>query len=156
MELKDLAGRHVFSGVDTTTIPNIDGYNKDVNCNVINFILDGVTYSVIGDADDGYRSSMKEIKVVNIDVKNQFQPVDVYCNYEGNGSNDILKIIAVQNNKLILEVGTDYSDVYYPNFVSSFMPENMPVNAALKAEIEERATINEPVVAQRPNWGTFE
>ena len=42
---------------------------------------------------------------------------------------DILELIDVVTGKLVLEVGTDYSDDYYPSFVANFNPEAMALNS---------------------------
>jgi len=55
MELKDLAGEHILTGVDFEN-ETIEKY-----CEAVNFILDNETYTAIQDPNDGYRSCMREI-----------------------------------------------------------------------------------------------
>ena len=123
MELKDLVGRHFLSGVD---------YEKEFNdddATVMNFILDGTTYTAgtFGRADDGYRSTMRDIQVSRVTIKNTFRPIEVYCWME----DDILNMKCAANGKLILSVGTDYSDNYYPSFVAYFRPEDIPIESSV-------------------------
>lgn len=126
MQLEDLIGLHHLSGVDFSSETAYDGV-----ANVINFVLDGVTYSAIEDPNDGYRSAMQELKVSDFVVTNVFTPVQVMCvkrigRYRDDY--DILDCYDTKNGKLILSVGTDHSDSYYPSFISDFSPENMSIN----------------------------
>lgn len=135
MELKDLVGVHILTGVDTRNIPIEDGdsskYFGVENSATINFVLDDTMYTVIEDPEDGYRSSMKEIIVSTGTIDNSFQPVAVFAvmrfsNYRN--SCEILDIYDLKSGKLILSAGTDRSDDYYPTFVYGWTPENMWIN----------------------------
>jgi len=126
MELKDLVGEHELTGVDR--------YNADVktwygsgfeSCEHLSFCLDGVTYTAIEDPSDGYRSCMRDLEVTDIELKNTFSPVRVIArigesDYEY--ESDILELISVANGGVILRVGTDNTDDYYPWFVCEFDP----------------------------------
>ena len=137
IELATLAGKHMLSGVDETSI-NVDRYDNGnfEDCNCINFILDGVTYSAIEDPNDGYRSSMDKLFVNAVSVKNCWSPIEVTAVHRNKGSwgdeDDVLELYDAVNGKLILEVGTSSIDDYYPSFVASFTPENMSINEGLK------------------------
>ena len=123
MELTDLVGEHTLTGVDTFFNVGADYWHQDAS--VIRFRLDGVVYVATEDPDDGYRSSLKEIIIQENDrVTNEFPPVKVV----GTMKHDILILKNVENGKVVLEVGTDNSDDYYPSFVSYFNPENMQGN----------------------------
>lgn len=130
VSLRDLVGLHMLSGVDfnTTHVDNIDRSEA----NVINFVLDGVTYSAIEDPNDGYRSSMEDIVVATATVTNTFAPVQVMCVIRENNGwreyHDLLDCYDVKNGKRVLSVGTDRNDSYYPSFVSDFTPGNMHIN----------------------------
>lgn len=122
MELKDLIGERVFSGIDFENGFE-EGEYKDSSC--VNFILDGKTYTVIEDPDDGYRSSMQDIIESDKTIKNLFpKPVRVVARMSDEFGEDILQLIDISNGKTVLEIGTDYSDHWYPCFVASFSPEN--------------------------------
>lgn len=131
MELNELVGEHELSGVDTSTESVKEEWGDGFeNCQAIRFRLDGITYMAIEDPDDGYRSSMGEIKPSGVEMKNVFPPVKVLCRMKPNDDqvNETLEIIDVVNGQTILEVGTDNMDDYYPWFVASFWPERMAVN----------------------------
>jgi len=87
-------------------------------------------YSAIEDASDGYRSSMSELRVTTVRATrkmNMFSP----CNVIGSmrvGDSWILDLEDVETKKIVLSVGTDQSDDWYPWFVSKFSPENMSSN----------------------------
>jgi len=128
MELKDLVGLHKLSGVDMLS-ENIketwgDGYEDS---QVVRFILDGVTYSAIENPEDGYRSTMREIKKDSGEVRNKFPEQEVFCVYDGDES-DLLRILNVNTSEEILVVGTDNIDDYYPGFIRYWNPENMDIN----------------------------
>lgn len=129
MELIDLIGEHVLTGVEFDTLP-------PTNCgdapNVIRFTLDGKTYEASEDPSDGYRSCMQDIKETDRAVAAQFQPCRVVARYldrEDGGECDILECLDVVTGKSVLRVGTDRTDDYYPSFVSWFAPEAMAANA---------------------------
>ena len=141
MQLKDLQGKHELTGVDFGSCQ--DCYGDYVNC--IWFVLGDETYMVSEDPEDGNRSAMKDIALVEKKVKNKFQPVsvtgvhivnlieDVY--YKRDECDDVLQLVDDHTEKIVLEVGTDYSDSYYPNFVCSFHPENMSINNQVSTKI---------------------
>lgn len=125
------------------------GHNRSAYgySNVINFVLDCITYTAIEDPDDGYRSSLDYITASDFEVDNRFSPVKVKCSYksidksfwsdESNLNVSLLQAVDkilfydIDTNKLILEVGTDNTDDYYPCFVGDFYIENLPQNAGL-------------------------
>ena len=156
MELKDLVGEHILSGVDMTSKPYwgyryqdcqvinfvLDGITysaiEDPDCQVIDFVLDGITYSAIEDLDDGYRTMMGEIKVITEPVvSNAFPGQEVVARmlpdskYE---KNEVLEIIDIRTGKTVLQVGTANTDDYYPYFVAEFTPENMFINKDVAKE----------------------
>lgn len=134
MQLEDLVGLHDLTGVDFSEEAFQQSWGADEQCNVINFVLDGVTYSAIEDPNDGYRSMMREVRVSDFKVSNMFLPVQVMCLKRSDSrygrSNDILDCYDTKNGKLVLAVGTDNSDDYYPTWTAEFTPENMHINDA--------------------------
>jgi hypothetical protein len=134
MELKDLVGQHELSGVDMVQIlADPDGYSSDPR-NCCRFILDGKTYTVTEDENDGYRSSMKDIVEGGEPVVNRFEPQKVLCHMQTEGrcssTDDILVMRDIVTGKDVLSVGTSDVDVYYPSFISDFNPEHMACNAS--------------------------
>lgn len=136
MELKDLIGKGVLDAVDFGTESRerwIEGEYED--CQVCRFRLNGTVYLAVEDPEDGYRSCMQEL-VVDNDAKlsNVFPMVEVVgvnrTKYEYGGTSDVLELIDTHTGKVVLEVGTENTDDYYPSFVASFHPENMSINQA--------------------------
>jgi hypothetical protein len=136
MELKDLVGEHVLTAVDNDTTVEIVGYSGEPrSANGMLFTLDGVTYRVIEDENDGYRSSAREIEVFTTSepLRNRFTGCRVVCRYidgqfENSPSNDLLELIDVVTGQTVLLVGTKDVDDYYPSYVANFTPENMASN----------------------------
>lgn len=131
MELKDLVGLHELSGVDTTTekVKQYDDIYEDVD--VIRFVLDDKTYKAIQDPDDGYRSYCSELEVCDEVVSNNFPPHKVMAKMKDNEPytvNDTIQFIDTVTGKLVLEVGTDNTDDYYPYCVMLWSPENLAIN----------------------------
>lgn len=133
VELKSLVGKHVLSGVDEVNrkMEIYEGEFEDCQC--INFVLDGITYTAIEDPSDGYRSALDSLIRSDDKVSNNFTPIEVTVSYvetsdEHSGVCDILEFRDTKNGKLVLEIGTDNVDDYYPVFVGSFIPENLSIN----------------------------
>ena len=133
MELKDLVGLHKLSGVDMNddkVKAEWGDYFED--CQVINFVLDRKTYTAIEDPSDGYRSSMREVKLSKVVIKNVFKPIRVFGVMRGEqnyNKNDVIDFYDAKTGKIVLSVGTADIDDYYPYFVAEFTPENMILNA---------------------------
>ena len=134
MELQDLVGRHVLTGVDMTRVLN---KNNSVSDNfkqhrVINFILDGITYSVVEKSSpDGYWSTLEEVKISNIPVKNTFEPVQVNGAMQPNTKsirNNIINFYDVKTGEDVLSVGAHDIDNKQSIFVAEYKPENMCIN----------------------------
>ncbi len=141
MELKDLVGEHLLTGVDFGVIPpNKKDYQYE-SSNTMTFVLDGRAYCAIEDPSDGYRSCLRDITEVPMEmVKNTFAPCKVLARHRTqgrySGTDDILECLDVVTGKTVLEVGTDNADDYYPSYVANFSPEHMAVNA-VAAPVEE-------------------
>jgi len=134
VDFDSLLGEHTLDAVDysTTQIPTWSDGFEDAQC--ITFRIDGTTYMAIEDPSDGYRSSMEKLMIVHdAEMKNVFSPVRVVATHRTQGSGyssaDILQFIDIANGKMIMEIGTDNDDDYYPSFVASFNPENMAANS---------------------------
>jgi len=131
MELSDLVGLHELSGVDFATETLLQYGTHYEDCQLVNFVLDGKTYTAVEDPNDGYRSSMAEIKVTDFKVANTFEPVQVVGMMRVGrfqGDYDVLDLVDVKTGKIVLSVGTDHTDDYYPTFVSDWQPENLVLN----------------------------
>lgn len=136
MELKDLIGPHELSGIDMTTEYRDTGYQQE-NVTVVRFILDGITYVAIEDPDDGYRSFCTELGVSSDIVTNTFAPQAVIgrmkCQSEYRTSN-IIEFLDMVTGKVVLELGTENTDDYYPCCIMHWYPENLACNKPLTME----------------------
>lgn len=127
-ELADLVGTHVLDAVDfSQEHVGSAGYIEDAES--MRFRLDGVVYVAVEDPNDGYRSCLDKIFVGEGPMHNEFQPHKVVCNMRDTHGEDILDIVDATTGKIVISVGTDGTDDYYPGFVSIFNPENLAANA---------------------------
>ena len=138
MELKDLVGLRSLTAVDMSEVKITEGYNAGETANAIAFTLDGQTYRVAEDPEDGYRSSAREIQAIPDVLVNQFQPCAVLVRYVDGlrgyyAANDLLEMVDTVTGKVVLEVGTENTDDYYPCYVANFTPENMAANQPTEA-----------------------
>ena len=126
MTLQELTGPHTLDAVDYYTFTE-----RGDDCGAIRFRLDGISYAAVEDPEDGWRSSMKDLMVVDEPMLNVFPPTDVVCAYRSRseyGECDLLDFVAVANGKVVLTVGTDNTDDWYPFYVGQWQPENLPHN----------------------------
>jgi len=120
MELKDLVGKHWLFGVEF-------GHIDDAT--VMDVILDKKIISIVEDPSDGYRSSMREILINREEavVKNIFKPVEVFGFFR-EGDCSIVDFVDVLSYRIVLSVGTENNDGYYPCFVALWLPKNLYLN----------------------------
>lgn len=126
MELKDLVGKHELSGLDTF-IKKSETYYQD-DATGYRFILDGITYCVIENPDDGYRSYLGNLDTTTDKVDYTFPPQKVIGKMKEDRKTDVLELYDIVTNKLVLEIGTDNYDDYYPCCVMCWYPENLAIN----------------------------
>jgi hypothetical protein len=136
--LEQLCGKHVLDAVDVVA-DQIKSYGDQfMDANAIRFRLDGVIYTAVENPDDGYCSSMDRLFVtLDCKMKNVFPPIEVLVMKKDNTrfeTNNTLEFIDITTCKVVLEIGTDNTDDYYPRFVASFNPENMVSNEAPKTK----------------------
>lgn len=133
LNLVDLVGKHILSGVDISS-EDIKIYSTYEHVNTIKFTLDNVTYKVTEYPDDGYRSHMREIFICNESVSNKFVAHEVIGKMKGSSKYEnceIIQFFDTSTEKVVLEIGTDNSDDYYPSFVMRFNPENLDINVSV-------------------------
>lgn len=130
MKIKDLVGEHLLSGVDISTEPTKRKLVESAR--VIRFVLDGTTYKAIEDPDDGELSFLQELKVTDEKVTNTFEPQKVIGKMKENNTyttNDTIQFTNAVTGEIVLEVGTDEVDDYYPNCVMNWYPENIKITS---------------------------
>lgn len=127
LNLSDLVGAHVLSGIETGVRAFDDSFWCETS-NYIKFTLDGITYMAVEDPDDGYRSYMGEILQVDETCRIRIPDVAVLCSMKDEIDHDILVFRDAINGEIVLEVGTDYTDSYYPYCVMNYHPEKLACN----------------------------
>lgn len=142
MKLKDLAGLHKLSGVDTGTLTRDNGFWGKEKCNYIKFTLDGVHYLAVEDPSDGYRSRCERLVITEEPPRFTFPPQEMICSMmpddDGWGyRNDVLVLKDKATGEVVLEVGTQNYDNYYPCCHFRYVPENMACNATVEISDDE-------------------
>lgn len=134
MELKELTGEYTLDAVDFSNEQLKTWGEKFTYCQVMRFRLNGKVYVAVEDPDDGYRSHMNDLTIAqDATMKNVFPLVRVIGrhrkkSYDGCWVDDVLELINAENGQLVLEVGTESTDDYYPCFLASFYPEALTPN----------------------------
>jgi len=117
VNLEDLVGEHILSGVDITIEEESNDYSSE-DINVVKFILDGKTYKAKEDPSDGYRSYCEEIVVCGDKVLNTFPEHVVIGAMMGGGDygeeNKIIQFFDYVTKDCVLEIGTGNYNDYYP------------------------------------------
>lgn len=126
MELSNLVGNHVLSGIERGVKTVNDFWHNE--CEYIRFCLDGVTYEAVEDPDDGYRSYLKELEVVKDMPKIKLPDCPVICEMSDEDETDILIILDAISKRRVLSIGTDYTEACYPFCVFNYNPENLWCN----------------------------
>ena len=106
------------------------------------FQLGDVIFEVLEDEDDGYRSYMKEVKIIDVNAKRK--PGDfldeIIIEVSKKSDFDGFCLKSTTSDHCWLTFGTDNSDDYYPSFTFYFQPKDR-----LK-EVTFAATNNNTVV----------
>ena len=129
-----------------TTLTGVDTEGEQIYIGI-----DDKVYMFEEDPEDGYRSYMKDYKVVNWDLNNKFDPIEVrIVKFKEDGKVkpkllpgkdtrfDGYEIYDAKNKKPILIIGTDYIDDYYPSAIFEWHPENMSINESLTEALIDR------------------
>lgn len=133
MELEKLTGKHILSGIELGQKEVRDSWGYTIG-NFVKFTLDGVTYIALENPDDGYRSYMEELEIVDEVCKTKLPDIEVVCSMRHDHTahlgqdDDILSFVDANNGKEILAIGTANTNDYYPYCVFEYTPENMSCN----------------------------
>lgn len=134
MKLENLCGEHWLSGLEFGTA-EVESYFNDIEeTEAIRFTVDNHNYLVLEDPDDGYRSYCSDIFEVDESPKFTFPGVRVYCYMGEETESEILIMRDIMTNKVILKIGTDTGDSYYPCCIFDWRPENMSINLGKDAK----------------------
>lgn len=97
-------------------------YNNKLNT----FQLGDVEFEVMEDEEDGYRSSMREVQIINKSAPRlaggYLGTVLIIREDENSGNFDGYSLIDTIDHHAWITFGTDHSDIYYPCFVFKFNP----------------------------------
>lgn len=141
MVLADLTGTRMLSGIETGTLPNDNDWCGADFCNYVKFTLDGVHYMAVEDPDDGYRSFCRMLQISDEAPRFSFPPMEMVCTMAEDGeygeANNILVLTDAVTGEVVLEIGTENYDDWYPCFHMSYTPENMACNVAAQEVSEE-------------------
>lgn len=90
----------------------------------VKFTLDDVTYCVVEDPDDGYRSYMGDIYISDTKPRTTFEPQKVIVTAIEDG----IQLLNPKTSKTILMAYTADLDDWYPCCIFNYHPENMEIN----------------------------
>lgn len=130
MKLEDLIGMHSFSGIDFGDEKYKDWSGMEDDRQYVVFIIDGKSILASENPDDGYRSMCNELELTDRDVKNTFPPQRVFCKMKDGGyyNHSVLELYNPDTAQLIMAIGTENYDDYYPCFHFEYLPQNMAAN----------------------------
>lgn len=102
-----------------------------------------LSFMLLEDESDGYRSSMDSVLVHTRYVpRNVFDCVPVRFQLGGGSGDDLIDAVCLENQRRILQFGTSNTDDYYPSFVGDFELTNMPANVLRAKEGAERRAVD--------------
>lgn len=128
--LQELVGRRVMDHTPSTDVR----HPFDVDSCGIAFTLDGVTYLCFEDGNDGYRSSagpLLSYPGMPYEMggwQGEYVRWPVICSWlereegEWRGACEILDVRHADTGAVLLRVGTENTDDYYPSFVADWNP----------------------------------
>lgn len=128
-----------FAGVDMHLIQG--GYCMDVGA-AFSFCLNGRTYTAVEDQEDGYRSSLGFIIARDGNFcETQFPACALWPSMRLSEDATIFELLIEPGGEAALSVGTDYSEDYYPCFISWHSAEGLQratdMGVALAIELDE-------------------
>lgn len=145
VSLEFFLGDHVLEGCETT---NLSLDEESVNAMV--FRVDGQNYIAVEDFDDGYRSLLRDVFKVGEDeiiLENKFEACEVVGRWKQadkdkrkwGGWITVIELVDAHTGEVVIELGTESWDEYYPVCLMSFHPQAMWVNRKRLIENAEDA-----------------
>lgn len=134
IQLGDLIGTHTLQGIEVGSREFADCFGHIEEMGYIKFKLDGLTYMAVEDPDDGYRSYLRDLLVVDEECATKLPDIPVACRWMEDTpgpwgeENEVLIFADAENGKDVLKVGTGNVGDYYPYCVLEYYPENMAIN----------------------------
>jgi len=107
--LKDLVGDHTLDFAAVT-----DSLGDGTG--IVQFFMDGKTFTAVEDPDDGYRSFLEGIYVGPNNKYLLAPPInrEVRATHEDSDQRDLLTITDIETGHVWLEIGTEDTDDWYP------------------------------------------
>lgn len=132
--IKDILpdGKYLLSGVDEYQTTNT--FYENINGVVL--ILNGEKYIMAEDPSDGYRSYGIIFQDEDVECINTFPPQEVVVESKVTEITEhfysrVDEMMTIKNpftNKIIIELGTEDMEDYYPVGIFHYYPENLPIN----------------------------
>jgi hypothetical protein len=132
--LDDLVGTHVIDGVGEFVVSTPDDPCSS-DARVFLLRLDGHVHAFREDANDGYRSMLRVVEVLaddHADVRRVVSFAPRPCRFdkraqrlEADRTDDVLVVTDDATGSVLLEIGTENTDDYYPSFISHWTPIKM-------------------------------
>lgn len=124
---KMLCGNHILRGVERLTMNCYGKYFDSDAVPAILFKLDNTNFIVIKNHDNGWRSYAGDPFVTDKEPLCPFELLvfvhriesATFCGYT---------FVDTNNQEIILKIGTDYSNDFYPKCVFAYHPEKMSIN----------------------------
>ena len=107
-----------LTGIDITSM-----YNTGEDCECVRLVIDGQVIEWSENPDDGYRSYANGPDVVNVEVKNTFDPIDIVRVEINTSDFEGAEYFVEGASKSFLRVGTDGTCDYYPYWVCNYSAE---------------------------------
>jgi len=132
--LKDLCGFHKFQGIEVSMKKNTGSssvFQEYENCQVVKIMLDGTTFELMENPDDGYRSFCEDAIISDDTPRYTFPDYEIICKKKPDdkyGEHDVLIAEDPNTGLTIFEIGTLYAKDYYPCWHFEYHPENMHYN----------------------------
>lgn len=129
MKLEDLCGDRTLNAIRTDV-----RHPFDADANGVAIELDNHVIFIFEDPSDGYRSSAAT-PLFGLGSLYEYAATPVYIRVPvtvamRTGTSEGIQLTDRRNGKVVLEVGTDNTDDYYPSYICNWMPQNIAENAA--------------------------
>ena len=123
--LESLIGMRVLDAVGEAIGYEAGGRGDDsADARVFYARIDGAIYRFTEDTNDGYRSCLREVVIVDDAPIVPFPPMTVSVHWHpAPHEDDVIYFVNEATGLVVLEVGTRNFDDYYPSFVSHWVPE---------------------------------
>ncbi len=118
------------------------------------FKIDELVFEVLEDPDDGYRSHLGAIVLVDDKSKFQRKPIaEVTMVYEETQTSRFYKLVDINQGHVWLKIGTDYIDDYYPYFVFKYTPNVLQTEYLTVEDDYQSFTERYPeLILKAPEW----